>query len=148
MNYTRVCRYMCCTSERSFVESFVESLFAIDPHVIHRVYSTCRVVTTISLIPVFSRKNASQSSYTMIIHLLLRRYITYDFSKFQSKRIFRFFTYTLCIINHVAWQWKLYNSQRLKLIQNMHRVNFQLPLNVEAIIVESNIRECSHVLTF
>ena len=39
--------------KRSFVESFVESLFAIDAHTIYRMHSTFRVVATISLMLFF-----------------------------------------------------------------------------------------------
>lgn len=49
--------------ERSFVESFVESLFAIDAHTIYRMHSTFCVVATISLMLFFFfKKNANLSA--------------------------------------------------------------------------------------
>lgn len=78
--------------KRSFVESFVESLFAIDAHTIYRMHSTFRVVATISLMLFFFFffffQEKCESKRERRVHSLLLRCITYNYLKVDRTYIF------------------------------------------------------------
>lgn len=51
-------------------------------------------------------------------------------------------------INHVLWQCKLYNNQRVKLIEALNKNKLQLPHCVESLVAEPNIFAIKNILTF
>lgn len=74
--------------KRNFVESFVESLFAIDAHTIYRMHSTFCVVATISLMLFFFSQEKCESKRERRVHLLLLRCVTYNYLKVDRIYIF------------------------------------------------------------
>ncbi|XP_058805042.1 uncharacterized protein LOC131672100 [Phymastichus coffea] len=51
-------------------------------------------------------------------------------------------------ISHILWQCNLYNSQRLSLLANLKKLQYQLPLNIESIVANSDVNACEHILSF
>ncbi|KZC13179.1 hypothetical protein WN55_05512 [Dufourea novaeangliae] len=51
-------------------------------------------------------------------------------------------------LNHVIWQCERYNSHRPKLITALHKLGFQLPLDVDAFTTTPNITACLCIFSF
>lgn len=51
-------------------------------------------------------------------------------------------------LNHVIWQCEIYDKERTKLIIQLRKLKFQLPLCIEIIINEPHIPACEYIHTF
>lgn len=51
-------------------------------------------------------------------------------------------------INHVLWQCDLYDSQRIKFIKALINVKLQLPLCIESLITDPNVKVCKIIHRF
>lgn len=51
-------------------------------------------------------------------------------------------------LNHIIFQCELYKNKRSKLIENLHKMNLFLPLNIESLITKPNIKACRYITNF
>ena len=51
-------------------------------------------------------------------------------------------------LNHVVWQCELYDTARIKLIKNLAKLKYYLPLTVDTLIYRPDIQACKYLLNF